>query len=434
VLQDGREYIEAIKISGKEYKVKFIPLSDENGNKIGMWLTGVDRSQSKNTILKVNIVIAAATVIFVFIGIIFIQLYINKLIKNINIVAAAVKGLGEGNLNITCNVETKDEIKDIAESVNSTINNMKGIIGKIDSMAQMLTETSDTIYRTSELISVSSDGITAAILDVSKGAVLQADEIKNSESVTNTLVDKINLMENRSKNTVINTEILRNNNRLGIGHLEDLKEKFQRNMECTLSAAEDINRLFNSSKSIEGITNTIESLADKTNLLALNASIEAARAGEAGYGFSVVAEEIRRLAEQSKASTEGIHKLIQETIHIILKAQEDMEEGKKAITFANKSMSETEKAFQEIKVSADLLEREIISVKDNLEEVKNAESMILESNKHILSITEQFTALTEEVSTATDQQGASIEEIVCSLQQQNSMTKELSAALSQFKM
>lgn len=399
-----------------------------------MWLTGVDKSNSKKAILRVNLAIAVTTAIFVLAGILFIQLFINMLIKNIKIVAGTVKSLGEGNLNISCNVKTKDEIKDIADSVNITINNMKNMITKIDKMSQMLTETSSTIYSTSKAIGTSSDGIATAIADVSKGAVQQAEEIKNSENVINILVEKINEMENQANNTIMNTEMLRNNNELGIKSLEDLKEKFEKNMQYTLSAAADINKLFDSSKSIEGITNTIKVLADKTNLLALNASIEAARAGEAGYGFSVVADEIRKLAEQSQTATVEIHKLIQEVTHTILKTQEDIKEGKEAVSLANASMIGTERAFGEIKISADKLEEEIMLVKDNLDSVRDVERRVVESTRHILNITEQFTALTEEVSAATDEQSSSIEEIIGSLQAQNSMVRELSASFSEFKM
>jgi methyl-accepting chemotaxis protein len=433
VLKEGKEYTTDITINNKQYKARFMPIEDGKGNRIGMWFTGVDRSKTKNVILKVDSVIGVTTLVFLLIGMISIQIFIDRLLKNINQVSSAVKLLGEGRLDVSCNVNTKDEIRDMAEGVNTTVKNIKSLIQNITNMMDTLTEVSSTISDTSSQLGFSSGEISAATAEVSKGAVKQADEIKNCENIISVLVDRVNHMDMQLQNTMQNAKVMKNNNELGIKSLSDLKEKLYRNTECIMSAAKGVDRLSEKSKSIANITNTIKVLADQTNLLALNASIEAARAGEAGRGFTVVADEVRRLAEQSRVATEEIQGLVLEITSTILRTKDNMNEGKETVNLANDSMISTEKSFSEINHSADKLINEVIMLKENINEVRDVENQVVNSIKHILVVTEESRAITKEVNYSTDQQAASVEEIVCSLQEQNSMINELSKSVAVFR-
>jgi methyl-accepting chemotaxis protein len=433
VLKEGKDYTTELSINSKQYKAKFTPIKDAEGNKIGMWFTGVDRSKTKNAILKVDLIIAIATIAFLFIGMVFIQIFIKRLLRNINEVSSAVKLLGEGRLDITCNVNTKDEIKDMAEGVNVTVRNMKSLIKNITNMMETLSEVSITISDTSSQLGFASGDISAAVAEVSKGAVNQADEIKKCENIISVLVDRINHMDMQSQNTIENAKIMKNNNERGVKSLRDLKQKLNKNTECIMSASYGVDRLSEKSKSIVNITNTIKSLADQTNLLALNASIEAARAGAAGKGFTVVADEVRKLAEQSKAATGEIQGLVSEITTTILKTKENMNEGKEAVNLANDSMESTDKSFREINKSADKLISEVIALKENIDEVRNVEKQVVNSIDHILAATEESLAITKEVNCSTEQQANSVEEIVGSLQEQNSMINELSNSVAVFR-
>ncbi len=432
-LQSGKEYIADINIGGIQYKGKFIPLTDANGNKIGMWFTGVDQSKTKNAILKVNLVIGITTVVFIFLGVLFIQRFISKLIKDIASVSNTVKQLGEGNLNAVCTVKNKDEIKDIADSVIITIDNIKKLLINITNLIETITLTSSNISSTSQQIGFSSHDISSSMLNVSNRSEEQINDIKNCEDVIKLLVHKINQMEEQASNTVINTNIMKDSTNFGIKSIENLREKLNKNIEHTMLVAEGIDNLFYSSKSIENITDTIKAIADKTNLLALNASIEAARAGEAGRGFAVVADEVRKLAEQSKDSTEGIHKLIQETINIILETQENMSEAKKIVYLANESMQSTEMAFNDIRLSADKLTEEIVMLKNNLDNARDVEKQVVNSIENIRIITEEASASTQQVNAAAEEQTASIEEIIGSIQEQNFIINELSQSIGIFR-
>lgn len=432
VLQNGKEYIGQVTVDNKQYEAKFTPITDVNKKTIGMWFTGIDKSMSKNAIVNFDNIIALTTLVFVVIGIFFIELFIKMLLKNVKAVSDTVKHMGEGNLAVQCEIKTNDEIKNIADSVNLSINNIKTLITNVTDMTDTLTETSATIAKTSETLGFSSNEIAAAVTEVSKGAVSQVEEIRECEHFIGTLVENINEMEDQSSNTISNMELMKSKNQLGLQSIDKLKQKLNKNTECTMLVAEGIDNLHENSKSIGNIADTIKTLADQTNLLALNASIEAARAGEAGLGFTVVAEEVRKLAEKSREATDGIQKLISEISSTITATEVNMEESKSVVNEANSSMIKTENAFLEIKTSSDKLIEEIFMLKGNIDNVRTVETQVVKSIEHILVVTEQSTAITEQVNAEAEEQATSVEEIVSSMQEQNSMINELSRSISMF--
>lgn len=432
VLVKGKEYLGEINIEGKSYKCKFIPLTDSNRKNIGMWFTGVDQSSSKKAIFNVNLTIGITTIVFVILGAVIIKIFLNNLIKNVQKVSDSLRELGEGNLNIVCEVHTKDEIKDIADSLNLTAAKIKELITGINSMMNILEHTTLSISSTSSEMGFSSSEIASAVNNVSDGAVAQTREIQDCKSVIHILASKTSEMGEVSNEAMLATKVMQTSTEKGIGSIDKLKEKLQENTKCTMLIANGIEELYKNSKNIGDIVNTIQSIANKTNLLALNASIEAARAGEAGRGFTVVADEIRKLAEQSKSATEEIYSIIMKVIDTILKTQAKMDEGKKTVSLANESMSETEEAFKEIKVSSDKLVREVVVLKDNLEEVSTVEGKVVSYIDHISVITEESASITAKVNTSIGQQSGAIQEIAAAIQEQNSMVKELSNSISVF--
>jgi|GEM_PF-924960 len=433
VLENSKEYVGEITIDNRQYEAKFTPITDVNNKTIGMWFTGVDKSKSKNAIINFDKIIILTTLLFVALGVFFIEIFIKRLLKNVKAVSDTLKDMGEGNLDAQCEVKTKDEIKDIADSVNLSIKNIKSLITNIINITEALTETSAAIAGTSQDFGFSSNEISAAVAEVSKGAFSQAEEIKECGHIIELLASNINEMEVQSSNTISDMEVMKNNNEVGLESLDNLKQKLTRNTECTISVSKGINKLYESIKSIDNMANTIKALADQTNLLALNASIEAARAGEAGLGFTVVAEEVRKLAEKSRDATGGIQKIINEITSTIVITEKDMEESKTVVLQSNSSMSETLNAFLEIKFSSDKLIGEILMLKNNISNVRNAEAQVVRSIEHIAIVTEESTAITAQVSTKAEQQAASVDEIISSLQEQNAMVNELSKSISMFR-
>ncbi|SKA87239.1 methyl-accepting chemotaxis protein [Clostridium sp. USBA 49] len=433
VINNKKEEITEIIIDNKKYEGMFTPLIDGKGKAIGMWLTAVDKSKAEETIFNVNFIVGITTIIFILLGVIGINIFINILLKNVNKVSNTINELGQGKLNINCNINTKDEIKDIADSVNITIENIRNLVEKTANIIEKLKTTSNTISIISEEIGFSSEEIASAMGNALEGSVVQTEKIEECDKTIDTLSQKIHEMNIQIENTIKNGEYTKKSTETGINALEVLKEKLNKNHTSTLILTKQIDKLSKGSKVIENIISTIKDIANKTNLLALNASIEAARAGEAGRGFTVVAEEIRNLAEQSKNSTEEISIIIQDITKAIKESKIHMDESNEIVELSNNSMQQTEKAFMNIKNNTNILIKEILILKNNLNEVRDVESKVISSMENILEVTKQSKIITMEVNSSTEKQSFSINQIIGSLQEENSVINELTETISMFK-
>lgn len=183
---------------------------------------------------------------------------------------------------------------------------------------------------------------------------------------------------------------------------------------------------------INEITSLIDSIADQTNLLALNAAIEAARAGEAGKGFSVVAEEIRKLAEQSKAASANISNLV-------ASIQSDSSQTIKTTDDVNNKLQDQ---IEVIKVSLtafrniiDLINMRLPKVEhiyNSVLEIKNEKDSIIENLNHVSSAAESASASATEIAASSEQMSASSEEVAATSQNLSELIHKMDEQLNEF--
>ena len=264
--------------------------------------------------------------------------------------------------------------------------------------------------------------IDSSIVDVTSSASSLAShsESQNREISTakNILSNFSSHMEDLAINItnvhikVLDTDKLADTGLNTIGHLDtslnDLEDAF------TVSTS-TVNALVSKLESVNGITDSISQIANQTNLLSLNAAIEAARAGEAGKGFSVVAVEVKKLAENSKLAVQSITSILEEIKVDILKASNAMNSGNSALTTQHNSLDEAKNSFSDIKTSIEDATEEITTCLENLTSASEEKNNVISSVDNITVLFQENEALSKEIALSLHAQKDDIKNISSSI-------------------
>ncbi|MDV4150034.1 methyl-accepting chemotaxis protein [Clostridium sp. AL.422] len=264
----------------------------------------------------------------------------------------------------------------------------------------------------------SSSRISSAIQDVNNSlssltnaTLTQAEEINNARNI---LESFNNRMENLAYNitnvqiTVLDTDKVADE---GLNTFTDLDHSLNSLQQAFKTVSSTVNSLVSKLESVNTITDSISQIASQTNLLSLNAAIEAARAGEAGKGFSVVAGEVRKLAENSKQSVESITKILDDIKSDILNASKAMETGGVAVDNQQKTLQSTKGSFTNIKSSISESVKEIDECIENLTAASAEKDNVLSIMDRVSTLSQEHSALSEEIAANMDIQTRSLEEL-----------------------
>ncbi len=413
----------------------YYPLKDTNNNVVGF--VGVDYNvedeykefqKFRTTIFILSIGLSILAIIF---GFIFSRSISKPLIN----LAQATNKIANYDFSINnIDITNKGEIGLLTNSFNKMTENIKTLVHNIKDTTIKLDSTSESIALSTEEVSISSEEISKTVQEIASGANDQAVETNSCVKITNGLAKKIEDMSEKLKSTVIYTENMKEKNELGISSIEELDNSFKETTQSTIIVGKSIDELAEKSKSIGIIIETIKSISQQTNLLALNAAIEAARAGEHGKGFSVVAEEIRKLADESSNSTKEVQNIIDKIMQVVINTNTVMNNSKNVVNSTNNHFKQTKDVFNEIKISADNVSRQITLLTDDINYIEKDKNNVLHSIKNISAIAEESSASTEQISASSQEQTACMEEVASSIQGLSNMANILSESVKVFKL
>jgi methyl-accepting chemotaxis protein len=431
-LQDNTpQYV--VSDDDKNIGVILIPNVDFQGNVTSFTKIIKDRSHivSDQKSLLTRLMIVLPTAIFVVILATYLALKFS--LKNVELLLSGTRRLSEGDFTIECKVDSKDEIGELASGFKVMIGNMRTMVGEIKSAVISLEETSRSLVISSENMDVQNKDVANSANEIALGAVSQAEEAEKTLFVTNALSEKLDLMDNMLHTSLNSTEKMAHNTKLGRESVKLLNQSFDQNLKATKQVGEGVDLLTEKSKVISTITQTINSIADQTNLLALNAAIEAARAGEHGRGFAVVADEVRKLAEQSSNATLEIQRIIMDIENLIEKTQDMMkitiEKAQESQVLINKSSE----SFDHIDESSIDVQSSMKNLFDYTQMIIELKVKVLSSIENISAVTEQSAAAAEEVNAIAQTEAEEVTNIISAIKDLNNLIEELNDSVSIFK-
>lgn len=340
---------------------------------------------------------------------------------------------GEGDLTKRININTKDEIGELAKWIDMFIDNVHNIVKSVSQSAQELTASSEEMAASSSQASTATQQISTSIQQVAIDADQQNHSIVQASQALIQLASLVQLAQDKAVEANQSSEETRNkanDGRVKVNTVVSAMESINQKSQDTGQVVQELNRL---STQVGEIIGTINGIAAQIDLLALNAAIEAARAGEHGRGFSVVAEEVRKLSEQSHKGASEIAALVNEMVKQTEKAVESMDSGKSAIENGVMVVSETDQFFADIITAVEktvVMINEIVDVTND--EVATSDQVV-ELINSVATITENTAANSQEVSAATEEQSAAIETVAASAEEASAMANSLDSLIRRFK-
>lgn len=378
--------------------------------------------------------IVLSALLFVAIAIVAILIITSKITKPIIALNKATHRLAEGDLSQRANINTNSEIGDLANSFNIMADNLGALVGGITHLSTDVHNVSNRMSQASLKTKDIAVEISHAVYDLAKGAELQSNSVNNSVDKINMMAQSIDEIAQRidmvnEKTADINELATKGENAIAVQSRSMIE-----NTKATDSVNEAIHMLDEKTKEISQIVSVIDGIASQTNLLALNASIEAARAGEQGRGFSVVADEIRKLAEQSSQSTGLIGESIKEIVSRTQSAVEQAVIAENAVKEQEKSVSQVAEIFKEVKQSIQEMKDEFDEVKERNDGIKLEASGINHSISEISNVIELNAAGSEEVAASTEQQVSTLMEVTNLSAEVEKLANALQSEVQKFKL
>jgi methyl-accepting chemotaxis protein len=342
--------------------------------------------------------------------------------------------IAQGDLTLKLpSVKSRDEIKDLVSSFELMISNLRTLIASINTASIDLVGSSGELAVSAEEASKVSEQVAVAISELAKGVSDQAAStekgnvkiIEISESVRQIAYEMNNseLLTQRTKESIITGE----------KSVRIQEERMKSNKQAVLSVTAALTSLSEKSKEIGDIVEVIKGIANQTNLLSLNAAIEAARAGEQGRGFSVVAEEVRKLAEQSASSVKRIGEIIMQVRTGIEQSVNEANISESMIIEQERSLSDTVAAFRDISESVNAIIDSISNVAEASKVLNGNAGIAADEIGNIASIAQETAASTEEISASTEEQASTFQQIAASAETLANLANKLQEGVQSFK-
>ncbi|MCY7848302.1 methyl-accepting chemotaxis protein [Bacillus haynesii] len=388
-----------------------------------------DSKEAGSIITLLIIVIAASLVLSISIGLLMTRL-ITKPIKDIQALFTETE---QGDFTVKGTYQSKDELGLLTASFNKMVAGVRSIIETVGETSHQVASSSQELSASADESTKASEYISTTIQELAVGSDQQVESVENSRTVIKGMTEFAGRISSNAEKAAATADQTALMSLEGTKAIDKVSAQMKSINETVVSLSEAFKHLTERSNEIGNITEVITSIAEQTNLLALNAAIEAARAGEQGKGFAVVADEVRKLAEQSAQSAEQITRLItiiqndtKQTMNSVISATGEVKEGLVVV-------HEAGGAFQKIENSITEVVTQINDVTNLVKNLTAGTSEIETAISGVKEVAETAAGSTQTVSAATQEQLASMEEIAAASQILAQNAEELQHLIQKFK-
>jgi len=414
-----------------ETKVSYVEMDPHWGWIIG---SGAYLSEFNSGATQVLYLVIIVTAVAVVLGSIIVSIVSGRLTKPILKIAKRLKSVAGGDLTVEeVKIKSKDEIGELSMDFNDMIKNMRTLISQVDLSTKQVASSSKELTLGAEHTSQATENITISIQESAAGAQEQQMMLQRT---TNSL-EEISIGIQRiaeSSSTIADSSVdameLANIGGTAVEHTA----KQMNLISHSVNETDVVMRMLDErSQQIGTMLHAITDIAKQTNLLALNASIEAARAGEEGRGFSVVAAEVRKLAEQSNQSSGEISTLIQDMRTDIEQSLKTLERVKQDVDSGIQIANETEQQFNKIVGSTNFIAQQTEELASVTQQITASVQEITAGQEQVSNLALQAADHSQNIAASSEEQLASMEQITSLATTLSEMSQKLERLTIQFK-
>lgn len=356
-----------------------------------------------------------------------------RISRPLSAVANSARNIANGDLTVhTIQYQANDEIGDLVKAFTIMTGNLRSLVAQVAKSSEQVAAASEELTASSEQSAQAAGQVAETISNVATGASHQVEAVGQAVSVVQEMRSAINhIASNSNKVSEKSGETARAAAAGGEAVLQATNQ-MQIIKNSVTQSAQVVGELGERSQQIGEIVAVISGIAGQTNLLALNAAIEAARAGEQGRGFAVVADEVRKLAEQSHEAAQKISTIIRDIQSETNIAVMTMNQGTAEVAHGTEVISATGDRFNFIVTMVQQLNSEIQEISAATEELSASSDEVVRSVDSVRTVASDTAANTQTISAAAEEQSASMEEIASSSQALAHMGSELQTVVSKF--
>ena len=394
-----------------------------------------DVMQPITKIMQISIIAAILIIIICsIIGYILTGAMINPVVKITNVInKLANMDFTENAIQAKLN-KRKDETGEMSRAINTLHTQLISIVKNLKDQSETLFSATDSLNDNVSETANTIEQVERAVTEIADSATAQANETQRANENVILIGNMIADTTGEVENLLVNATEMKSSGDEASATLVELEQINRQTKESIDTIYEQTNTTNESALKIKEATTLITSIAEETHLLSLNASIEAARAGEEGKGFSVVAMQIQKLAEQSNEASRRIDDIIDSLITDSEKSVTIMNEVKEIMAKQSEHVAKTDTIFSEVKNGIDNSINGVTRIAEKNRQIVEARVKVVDVVQSLTTIAEENAASTEETSSSVTEVSSIVSNISDNTEKTKNVANELEQNMTIFKL
>ncbi|MFC4404064.1 methyl-accepting chemotaxis protein [Gracilibacillus xinjiangensis] len=433
VIKNGESFYGEADVAGNTYQTAYMPIENGAGEVIGIFYVGASQKIINSILSSFLVKFLTVLAIMAGVSVLLVYLFTRRLRKRLSTITGAVELAGEGDFTTEILDQAGDELSTLATSFNKMTINLKSMMHEVISTSELVASSAEQLTASAEQTSKATETITESIQQVANGAEHATNNVQESA----TSLEEVNsgvqsIAENATAVSDVSSQATEKAKEGGVFVDNTVKQMNEISRSVTESGKVMIT-LEKRSQEIGEITKVISDISEQTNLLALNAAIEAARAGEHGKGFAVVADEVRKLAEQSQLSSTQISNLIKGIQEDMVLSNQSMAKVSADVKEGLNIVKQTEGNFKEIYIDMEQLSEQINEMAATAQEISASTQEVSVTVTDITEISNETSMHSQNVAASAEEQLASMEEITASANSLSDLAEDFQKLIKRFR-